>query len=80
MSTIWTVYNIKKKDTLFRGKDSTKRFCESFSEHAKNIIGFEKKKNVTVNKRRIQMASRCKNMLHLGKRILKKLTKSINYH
>ena len=62
MSTIWTVYNIKKKDSLFLGKDSTKRFCESFSEHAKNIIGFEKKKNVTVNKRRIQIASRCKNM------------------
>ena len=72
MSTIWTVYNIKKKDSLFLGKDSTKRFCESFSEHAKNIIGFEKKKNVTVNKRRIQIASRCKNMLHLGKKNLKK--------
>ena len=80
MSTIWTVYNIKKKDTLFRGKDSTKRFCESFSEHAKNIIGFEKKKMLPLTKEEFKWHQDAKICYIWGKRILKKLTKSINYH
>ena len=35
-----------------------KKFCESLREHAKNIINFEKQKNVTVNKRRTKITSR----------------------
>ena len=42
-----------------------KKFCESLREHAKNISDFEKKKNVTVNKRRTKITSRCKTMLFL---------------
>ena len=49
-----------------------KKFGESLSEHAKNIIDFEKKKDVTVNKRRIKITSRCKSMLYLWKKNLKK--------
>ena len=49
-----------------------KRFCESLREYAKNIIGFEKKKNATVNKRRTKITSRRKSMLYLQKKNLKK--------
>ena len=35
-----------------------KRTYESLREHAKIIIDFEKKKNVTVNKRKIKITSR----------------------
>ena len=38
-------------------------------EHVKNIIDFEKK-NVTVNKRRTKIASRCKSMINLWKKNL----------
>ena len=31
-----------------------KKFCTSLREHAKNMIDFENKKNVTVKKRRIK--------------------------
>ena len=64
MSTIWEFDLIENKHTLYRGKDCMKKFCISLREHAKNIIDFEKK-NVTVNKRRIKITSRCKNMLYL---------------
>ena len=52
-----------------------KKFCTSLREHAKNIINFEKKKNVTVNKRRIKTASKCKSMLYLWKNNLRKSLK-----
>ena len=45
-----------------------KKFCTSLKEHAKNIIDFEKKKNVTDNKRRIKITSKCKSMLNLWKK------------
>ena len=44
MSTIWPFYYKENKHTLYRGKDSFKRFCDSLREHAENIIDFEKKK------------------------------------
>ena len=34
-------------------------------KHTENIIDFEKKKNLTVNKRRIKVTSRRKSMLYL---------------
>ena len=49
-----------------------KNFCESLREHAKNIIYFEKKKNVTVSKRRTKITSRCKSLLFLWIKNLKK--------
>ena len=44
MSTSWPFYYKENKHTLYRGKDSFKRFCDSLREHAENIIDFEKKK------------------------------------
>ena len=52
MSTIWAFDHIGKKHSLFCREDSMKNFCESLTEHAKNVIDFEKKKNVTVNKKK----------------------------
>ena len=50
-----------------------KKFCGSLREHAKNIIDFEKKKkSVTVNKSRTKIKTRCKSMLYLCKKNLKK--------
>ena len=48
-----------------------KRLLELLREHAKNITDFEKKKNVTVNKRRIKILSRFKSMSYLWKTTLK---------
>ena len=47
-----------------------KKFCESLREHEKNIIEFE---NVTINKRRTKIISKCKSVLYLSKRIPKSL-------
>ena len=44
MSTIWGFGHIKDKNTLYYGKDSTKKFCKSLREHAKSVIGSKKKK------------------------------------
>ena len=71
ISTIWVFDHIENKHVLYRGKDCTKKFCESLREHAKSIIDFEK--NVTANKRRVKITSRCKSMLHLWKKNLKKV-------
>ena len=71
MSPIWAFDHIENKHILYRRKDCMKKFCESLTEHAKNIIYFEKR-NVTVNKRRTKIRSRCKRMLHLWKKNLKK--------
>ena len=54
MSTIWAFDNIKNKHTLFRGNGYTKKFCESFSEHAKDIVGFEKKKMLPLTKEELK--------------------------
>ena len=70
---------MENKHTLYCRKDCLKKFCESLREHVKNIVDFENKRNVNVNKRRIKITSRCKTMLHLWKKISKKLSKSIDY-
>ena len=49
MSTIWAFDHIENKHTLYCGKDCMKKFC-TFREHAKNIIGFEKKKLLPLTK------------------------------
>ena len=63
MSTIWRFYHIENKHTLYRGNDCMKK--SPLKKHTKNIIDFEKKKNLTVNKRRIKVTSRRKSMLYL---------------
>ena len=47
-----------------------KKFCQSLREHLKNIIDFEKTKNIAVNKRRTKMTGKSK--LYFWKRNLKK--------
>ena len=54
MSTIWGLDHTENKHTLYCGKDCMKKFCDSLKEHAKNIILFEKKKNVTINKEELK--------------------------
>ena len=61
MSTIWEFDHIESKYTLYCGKDCMKKFCESLREHAKNITDLKIKKNITVNKRKTKITSRCKN-------------------
>ena len=60
---------MESQHALYRGEDCTKKFCETLREHVKNIIDFEKK-NVTVNKRRTKITSRCKSMINLWKKNL----------
>ena len=50
MSTIWAFDHMETKYTLYRGKDCMKKFCTSLTEHAKNIIAFEKKKMLPLTK------------------------------
>ena len=73
MSIIWGFNHVANKHTLYRIKGCIKKFCTSLSEHAKDIIDFEKRKNATINNRRIKIRSRCKSMLHLWKNIHKKV-------
>ena len=56
-----------------------KKFCESLREHAKNIIDFEKKKMLLLTKDELKPHQDAKVCYICGKRIIKKLSKSINY-
>ena len=47
------------------------KFCSSLRKHATNELNFEKKKNVTVNKRRPKITPRCRKLLGLWKKNLK---------
>ena len=52
-----------------------KKFCDFLRKHTKYITDFEKKKNTAVNKKRTKIISRCKSMLYLQKKNLKRLRK-----
>ena len=54
MSTGWVCDHIENKQNLYRGKDCMKRFCESLREHAKSLIGFEKKKMLPLTKEELK--------------------------
>ena len=79
MPTIWAFYHIENKHNLYREKDCMKRFCESLREHAKNVINFEKKKMLPSTKEELKSDLDAKVSYICGKRILKKLSKSMNY-
>ena len=51
MSRIYAFGHIENKHTLYRGKDSMKKFCTFLREHATNIIDFEKKKMLPLTKK-----------------------------
>ena len=78
MSTILAFDHLENKHNLFRGKDCMKKFCTSLRKQAKDIIDFEKK-SVIFNKRRIKSRQDAKAYYICGKRILKKLSQTINY-
>ena len=79
MSTIWRFDHIVNKRTLYRGKDCTKKFCISLRKHARNIIYFENKKILTLKKEELKSDQDAKLCYICGNKILKKLSKSINY-
>ena len=54
MSTGWVFDHIENKPNLYRGKDCMKTFCESIREHAKSLIGFEKKKKLPLTKEELK--------------------------
>ena len=79
MSTVLVFDNIENKHFLYRGEDCLKKFCESLREHTKNVIDFKIKKNVTVNKRRTKITSRCKVSYICGEKCLKKFANLKDY-
>ena len=79
MSTIWAFDHIENKHTLCCGKDCRKKFCTSLREHTKNIIDFEKKKMLPLTKEKLKSHQDAKVCYICGKRILKQLSKSMNY-
>ena len=56
-----------------------KRFCESLREYAKNMIDFKKKKLLQLTKEELKSHQNTKVCYFCGKRILKRLSKSLNY-
>ena len=79
MLTIWAFDHIENKNTLYRGKDCMKMLCKSLREHAKNIIDFQKKKMLPLTKEGLKSHQDAKVCYICGKRIFKKLCKSMNY-
>ena len=71
VSTIWEFDHIQNKHTLYCGKDCINMFCEILRKHAKNIIGFEKKKMLPLTKEELKSQDH-KSMLHSWKKNLKK--------
>ena len=49
-----------------------KKFYSCLREHDKNIIDFEKKEMLLLTKQRTEVIPRCKSMLYLWKKNLKK--------
>ena len=79
MSAIWAFNYIGSKHTLNRGKDCMKKFSISLREHAKSTTDFEKKKMLPLTKEELKSHQDAKLCYISGKRILKKLSKTINY-
>ena len=71
ISTIWEFDHIQNKHTLYCGKDCINMFCEILRKHAKNIIGFEKKKMLPLTKEELKSQDH-KSMLYSWKNNLKK--------
>ena len=78
MSTIWGFDHIENKNSLYRGKDCMKKFCDSLKEHAKIII-FEKKKMLPLTKEELKSYQEAKVCYICEKGILEKFAKDKNY-
>ena len=71
MSTISAFNHIEKKHFI-RQKRLYENFLLIFKRTREKYDWFSKENNVTVNKKRIKIKSRCKSMLNLWKRNLRK--------
>ena len=78
MSVIWEFDHIENKHALYEGKDWMKESCEYLREHVKNVTDFEKKKMVPLTKK-LKTHQDVKLFHICGKRISRRLSKSINY-
>ena len=78
MSTIWAFDNIENKHNLYRREDCMEMFCTSLKKHARIVIDFEKKKMLSLTKEELKSHQDAKVYYICGKRVLKKLSKSIN--
>ena len=79
MSSTWAFDSIVNKNSLHRGENCMKKLCESFREHAKNIINFEKKKMLPLTKEEIKPYQDAKISYICRKRILKKFANNKIY-
>ena len=79
MSTIWAFNNIENNHTLCGREDCMKKFCSSLSEHATNILNFEKKKILLLIKEEVKLHQDARKSCICGKIILQTLAKSKNY-
>ena len=79
MSTIWAFDNTENKHTLYRREDCLKRFCTSLTEHAANVINFEKKKILLLTTKKEQKLHQDVTEFDIcGKRFLKKFANDKN--
>ena len=78
MSAISAFDHIENKHILHRGKAYLKKVCPSLRKHAKNITDFEKKKMLSLLKLELKPHQEAKVCYVCGKKILKKLSKTIN--
>ena len=79
MSTIWAFNNIENNHTLCGREDCMKKFCSSLSEHATNILNFEKKKILLLIKEEVKLHQDARKSCICGEIILQTLAKSKNY-
>ena len=64
MSSIWAFDHIENKHSLYHRKDYEK-VLQIFKRSCKKYYWFWKEENVTINKRRTKITSRCDRILHL---------------
>ena len=79
MSIIWGFNHVEKKHTLYRIKGYIKKFCTSLSEHAKDIIDFEKIKVLPLTKEELKSDQDAKLCYICGKIFIKKFANDKNY-
>ena len=69
---LYGILILRKKAQLISCEDCMKKFCSSLREHATNVINVEKKKMLPSTKRD-KVAPKCDDMLHLWKKVHKKV-------
>ena len=79
MSIIWGFNHVANKHTLYRIKGCIKKFCTSLSEHAKDIIDFEKIKVLPLTKEELKPDQDAKLCYICGKIFIKKFANDKNY-